>query len=126
MRISWMFIFDHAREMPGDHPHLYSFFKHENRFYRVKKGDLFAALQRCAHETGKIARLGPSKDHSSLKNAPEFDYSSFYVTTGTEHRLPCCAGFSLADQGSHSHPRGDFAPIAVGMPIAEHPPHRSR
>ena len=27
-----------------------------------------------------------------------------------EHRLPCCAGFSLADQGSHSHPRGDFAP----------------
>src|SRR5258707_12153549 len=26
-----------------------------------------------------------------------------------EHRLPCCAGFSLADQGSQSHPRGDFA-----------------
>src|SRR3981189_3680705 len=25
-------------------------------------------------------------------------------------RLPCCAGFGLADQGSHSHPRGDFAP----------------
>src|SRR5258708_21486693 len=25
-------------------------------------------------------------------------------------RLPCCAGLSLADQGSHSHPRGDFAP----------------
>src|SRR5260370_42474044 len=27
-----------------------------------------------------------------------------------KHRLPCCAGFSRADQGSHSHPRGDFAP----------------
>jgi hypothetical protein len=64
----------------------------------------------CAHETENKVRLGVPEDHSSLKNAPEFDYSSFYVTTGTEHRLPCCAGFSLADQGSHSHPRGDFAP----------------
>ena len=27
-----------------------------------------------------------------------------------KHRLPCCAGFSFADQGSPSHPRGDFAP----------------
>ena len=23
------------------------------------------------------------EDHSSLRNAPEFDYSSFYATTGT-------------------------------------------
>jgi hypothetical protein len=38
-------------------------------------------------------------------NAPEFVYSSFYVTAGTgEHRLPCCVGFSLADEGSHSEP----------------------
>src|SRR4029077_15163349 len=27
--------------------------------------------------------LGVPKDHSSLINAPELDYSSFYVTTGT-------------------------------------------
>jgi len=26
---------------PGDHPHLYSFFKHENKFYRVGEGDFF-------------------------------------------------------------------------------------
>jgi hypothetical protein len=26
---------------PVDHPHLYSFFKHENKFYRVGEGDLF-------------------------------------------------------------------------------------
>src|ERR1700737_5272460 len=25
----------------GDHPHLYSFFKHENGFYHVREGDLF-------------------------------------------------------------------------------------
>jgi hypothetical protein len=27
---------------PGDHPHLYSFFKHENVFYHVREGDLFS------------------------------------------------------------------------------------
>ncbi len=27
--------------------------------------------------------IGVPQDHSSLKNASEFDYSSFYVTTGT-------------------------------------------
>jgi hypothetical protein len=26
---------------PGDHPHLYSFFKHENVFNHVREGDLF-------------------------------------------------------------------------------------
>ena len=34
----------------------YSFFKHENVFYRVKKGDLFEALLGCAHETENKAR----------------------------------------------------------------------
>ncbi len=29
-------------------------------------------------------------------------------TTGTPVAL--CSGFSLADQASHSHPRGDFGP----------------
>jgi hypothetical protein len=32
---------------------------------------------------GKNRTLRPSKDHSSLKNAPECDYSSFYGATGT-------------------------------------------
>jgi len=29
---------------PGDHPHLYSFFKHDNRFYRVREGDPFGDI----------------------------------------------------------------------------------
>ena len=32
---------------------------------------------------GKNRTLRPSKDSSSLKNAPECDYSSFYGATGT-------------------------------------------
>jgi hypothetical protein len=32
---------------------------------------------------GNLVRLGVPEDHSSLENAPEFDYSSFYATTGT-------------------------------------------
>src|SRR5260370_41259659 len=39
-----------------------------------------------------------------------------------EHRLPCCAGFSLAAQGSHSHPRGDFAPYRVLFSVSCAPP----
>jgi hypothetical protein len=35
---------------PGDHPHLYSFFKHENRFYHVREGDLFETLQGFANK----------------------------------------------------------------------------
>ena len=45
------------------------------------------------------------------KNAPGLRLR--LVLCGDWHgtrRLPCCAGFSLADQDSHSHPRGDFAP----------------
>ena len=45
------------------------------------------------------------------KNAPGLRLR--LVLCGDWHgtrRLPCCAGFSLADQGSHSHPRGDLAP----------------
>src|SRR5215469_7116347 len=39
-----------------------------------------------------------------------------------EHPLPCCAGFSLADQGSHSHPRGDFAPYRALFSVScSHP-----
>jgi hypothetical protein len=66
---------------------------------------------------GHSYRDRPSKDHSSLKNAPECDYSSFYVTSGTGTPLPCCAEFSLADQGSHSHPRGDLALTVLYFPI---------
>jgi hypothetical protein len=34
-------------------------------------------------ETEYKVRLGVPEDHSSLRIAPEFDYSSFYATTGT-------------------------------------------
>jgi hypothetical protein len=36
---------------PGDHPHLYSFFKHENEFYRVREGDLFGDLSFYKNQT---------------------------------------------------------------------------
>jgi hypothetical protein len=41
-----------------------------------------------ADETEKIVRLGLPRLIRLKENAPELDYSSFYVTTGTEHRLP--------------------------------------
>jgi len=44
-----MFIFDHAREMSGDHPHLYSFFKHENSFDEIRLDT--------EHETGDMQNL---------------------------------------------------------------------
>jgi hypothetical protein len=53
--------------------------------------------------------IGVPEDHSSLKNAPEFDYSSFYVTTGIWGCL-VAQDLALLTKGSHSHPRGDFAP----------------
>jgi hypothetical protein len=37
------------------------------------------------HETEKIVRLGLPRIIRLKENAPEFDYSSFYVTTGTEN-----------------------------------------
>ena len=40
-----------------------------------------------------------------------------------EHLLPCCAGFNLADQGSHSHPRGDFAPYRALFSVSCGDPH---
>jgi hypothetical protein len=52
----------------------------------------------------------PETEIFVLKKRSRMPLRSFYLTTGTGHRLPCCAGFSLADQGSHSDPRGDFAP----------------
>ena len=36
-----------------------------------------------AHETEKIVRLGLPRIIRPKENAPELDYSSFYVTTGT-------------------------------------------
>ena len=36
-----------------------------------------------AHETEKIVRLGLPRILRLKENAPELDYSSFYVTTGT-------------------------------------------
>ena len=35
----------------------------------------FASYKGSAHETEKIVRLGVPKDHSSLRNAPQFDYT---------------------------------------------------
>jgi hypothetical protein len=71
-------------------------------------------------------RLGVPKDHWSLINAPELDYSSFYVTTGMGTPAACRAGFSLADQGSHSHPRGDFAPYRALFSVSCAHPRRDR
>jgi hypothetical protein len=45
-----------------------------------------------------------------IKKRSRMPLRSFYVRLARGHRLPCCTGFSLADQGSHSDPRGDFAP----------------
>jgi hypothetical protein len=80
------------------------------RFHGATEAIDSAAFMGSAHETEKIVRLGLPRIIRLKENAPELDYSSFYVTLAREHRLPCCAGFSLADQGSQSHPRGDFAP----------------
>jgi hypothetical protein len=44
---------------------------------------LFRAIRATRRRNGKNRTLRLSKDHSSLKNAPECDYSSFYVTTRT-------------------------------------------
>jgi hypothetical protein len=44
---------------------------------------LFRAIWATHRRNGKNRTLRPSKNHSSLKNAPECDYSSFYVTSGT-------------------------------------------
>jgi hypothetical protein len=46
------------RVFSGPTPTVYSFFKHENEFYRVKKGDLLEALQWSAQETEIYVRLG--------------------------------------------------------------------
>ena len=58
---------------PGDHPHLYSFFKHENAFYRVKKGDLFelfkgllgsSAFGRDCKQSAKFRKTSVFKAHA--------------------------------------------------------------
>jgi hypothetical protein len=43
---------------------------------------------------GKNRTLRPSTDHSTKKNAPELDYSSFYVTTGNGN-TPCLVAQDL-------------------------------
>ena len=51
---------------PGDHPHLYSFFKHENEFYRVREGDLSG---------GPSKRLAPDADLKIGPLSPRFRMS---------------------------------------------------
>ena len=53
----------------------------------------------CAHETEKNRTLRPSKDQSSLKTLQNAITARFTGRLAREHRLPCCAGFSLADRG---------------------------
>jgi hypothetical protein len=49
----------------------------------------------CAHETENKARLGLPRIIQRKENAPEFDYSSFYVTTGMGH-TDCLVAQDLA------------------------------
>src|SRR5260221_6656514 len=59
----------------------------------------------------KKSMLRPSKDHSTKRNAPELDYSSFYGTTGTGRPAALWCRFSVPhEMPSQSVPRGDSAP----------------
>ena len=66
---------------------------------------------RGASSNGCPYRDRPSKDQSTKRKRSRIRLQLVLCDDWHgKHRLPCCAGFSLADQGSHSHPPGDFAP----------------
>jgi hypothetical protein len=53
------------------------------RFHGATEAIDSAAFMGSAHETEQIVRLGLPRIIRLKENAPELDYSSFYVTTGT-------------------------------------------
>jgi hypothetical protein len=67
-------------------------------------------LKGSAHETEKIVRLGVPRIIQRKENAPEFDHSSFYGTTGTGVRW------------SEATLSGLQNPIQLPSGVVQHPP----